>query len=132
MRALIISAETQQDVARVRTFASKPENYYIVGAGGLSWQRPPGDDPRHVAHIPVGYRCVFSMTYTKTDAKLWRHLSISVPVKDKYPHQVAAFTIAAEFGFTGWDGSSANPPGDWVFQVNRDEHCVVLAQDVTA
>src|SRR6266513_3877541 len=103
MRALIISDETRGKVEYLRAFASNPANYYIVGQHVFSWQRPPGDDPRHVAHLPVGYRCVFSVTKTLPDGKLWRHLSISVP-GTKYPSVFAAWTIAELFGFNGWDG----------------------------
>jgi len=92
----------------------------------------PGDDPRHVVTIPVGYRCVFSIT-VDPEGNHWRHLSISVPRREKYPHPFAAFTLAKElFGFSGWDGKSETPPPllDWQMAIQKEDNCVVLAQEL--
>src|ERR1700722_2197173 len=126
MRALVIDAGTHTEVRRVLDFAEKPENYYVIGPGGFSFQRPPGDDPRHVARIPVGFRAVFSITHSP-DGILYRHLSISV-TGNKLPNPFAAYTIAELFGFRGRDGRSAVPPAAWGLSVNKEEHCIVLAQ----
>jgi hypothetical protein len=125
MRALVMDQEAEAEVRRVLAFAEKPENYYIVGPGGFSFQRPPGDDPRHVAHLRVGFRAAFSITRSP-DGNLFRHLSISVDSK-KLPNPFAACHIAKMFGFTGWDEKSETPPAGWGLEVNKDEHCIVLA-----
>lgn len=128
MRALVIDETTIADVRRVLDFAGEPENYYLIGPGGFSFQKPPGDDPRHVAHLRVGFRVVFSFTRSP-DRKLYRHLSISVD-SSKMANPFAAFTIATLFGFTDWDGRSEIPPKGWGLSVNKDEHCIVLAQEI--
>ena len=79
MRVLVIDDEAKAKVKAVRDFREKPGNYYVVSKGGFSYQRPPGDDPRHVCKLTNGYRCVFSMTVT--DGTLWRHFSISIPAR---------------------------------------------------
>jgi hypothetical protein len=63
---------------------------------------------------------------------VWRHLSISVPGKN-YPNPFAAFTIAALFGFTGWDEKTIEPPPEgWEIHVQLHEHCIVMAQIIRA
>ncbi len=122
---LLIDEEAKSKIKAVRDFAENPRNYYIVGKGGFSTQRPPGDDPRHVCKLVDGFRCVFSMTVA--DETLWRHFSISV-TGDKYPNAIAAFTVAELFGFTGWDGKSEKPGPDWAVKVSEEEHCIVIAE----
>lgn len=51
MRVLVIDDSAKAEVKRVLDFAMNPENFYIVGKGGFTFQRPPGDDPRHVAYL---------------------------------------------------------------------------------
>jgi hypothetical protein len=131
VRPLLIDNETRAKVKLVLDFAEQPENYYIVGAGGFSFQRPPSDDDRHVTWIPVGFKCVFSMTRSVAEGKLYRHLSISVPAAGKYPNPYAAYVIAELFGFTGWNQKAVIPPPvNWLMNVNKEEHCVMLAQAV--
>lgn len=127
MRALLIGGETKAEVRRVLDFAEKPENYYIVGADGFTFQRPPGDDPRHVAHLPVGFRAVFSITKaTAEGGKLYRHLSVSIQ-GPKWPNPAAAFMIASLFGFPGYDERNASKPGpDWILDKSDREHCIVI------
>ena len=55
--------------------------------------------------------------------------SISVP-SERYPNPIAAWTITTEFGFTAWNGKSETPPKDWLFDINKKEHCVVVVQRV--
>ena len=129
MRALIIDDQVKADIKRVTDFATKPENYYVIGPDGFSIQKPPGDDPRHVTAIPRGYRAVFSIT-KEHDRGMWRHLSISVPT-EKYPNPYAAYAIAELFGFTGWNQRATIPPPDgWIMNVNEKEHCVVMMQEL--
>lgn len=118
MRALVIDDAVQ---ARVREILEHSAgNWYRPGKS----ENPPGEDPRHVVMLNT-YRCVFS--YTDIHDCLWRHLSVSVPSKN-YPNPFAIYTIAELFGFTGWDGTSEKPPADWLMDVNKIEHCVVVAQ----
>lgn len=128
MRALLLDEDARAKIQGVLEFAHKPENYYIIGPGGFSLQRPPGDDPRHVVHLNT-FRCVFSVS--KADGKLWKHLSVSVP-GNKYPNPFAVYTIAQEFGFTGWDGNSEVPPVDWAGRLEQEVRAVVLAQELRA
>jgi hypothetical protein len=123
MRPLLISDEVKARVKEVVDFASG--NFYYPGKS----ETIPGDDPRHVVEIPVHYRCVFSLT-VDPKGKSWRHLSVSIPKKEKYPHPVSTFVIAALFGFTGYDidHPSAAPPPDWFFNLNQEDNCVIVAQ----
>jgi hypothetical protein len=52
---------------------------------------------------------------------------MSVPSKD-YPNPFAVWLVCELFGFTGWDGKSELPPSDWQAMVNKEEHCIVVAQ----
>lgn len=97
------------------------------------WYRPhkdaqiAGNDPRFVAHLDDGFRCVFTITVDlKGDP--WRRLSISVP-GEKYPSPTAVCAIAAMFGFTGWDGYSVVPPRCWALYVDKDDHCIAIGQE---
>jgi hypothetical protein len=125
VRVLLIDEDAKAKIKSVRDFAERSGNYYVVGKGGFSYQKPPGDDPRHVCKLTNGYRCVFSMTVA--DGTLWRHFSISVP-GEKYPNPVAAFTVAELFGFSGWDGKSTTPSEDWIIKISEEEHCIVIAE----
>jgi hypothetical protein len=128
MRALVIDDVAKAKVAKVLAYAEEPRHFYVVGPGGKSWQKTPGDNPQHVAHLDT-FRCVFSIT--KSDGKTWRHLSISVP-SEKYPNPFAAYTIAEMFGFTGWDGKSQVIPAEWLAKISEEEHCIVIAQELPA
>ena len=89
----------------------------------------PGGNPQHVAVINT-YRCVYSHTYFPGASAWCRHLSVSVP-GDHYPSPFAMWTIATDlFGFAGWEGHSLEPPDDWGFVVNKEEHCIGLAQEL--
>jgi len=122
VRPLIIDERQKAKAREIVDFALS--NLYYPGKS----ETIPGQDARHVLNVPVGYRCVFSITIDP-DGGQWRHLSISVPRREKYPHPFAAFTIAKElFGFTGWDGESEIPPEDWRLAIQKEDNCVVLAQ----
>ena len=127
MRLLTIDDAARNKVKAVVEFASQPINYFLTGAGGRAGNVP-GDDPRHVAELDA-YRCVFTMT--KSDQGLFRHLSISVPGRN-YPSPFAVCEIARLFGFTGWDGASGIEAmvGKWLLDLHKDEHCVVVAQQL--
>lgn len=123
MRPLFINDEIKVQVKELVDWASS--DYYHPGKS----ETIPGDDSRHVIVLPVGFRCVFSFTVDPPGG-VWRHLSISVPQQDKYPNPIAAFTIAALFGFTGYDPDhpGTEPPTDWLLAQNKQDHCIVLAQ----
>jgi hypothetical protein len=129
MRVLLIDDEVRRNIKRVVEFSSKTENYYRIDANGKSQGKAPGLDARHVVRIDT-YRCVFSVT--STPISRYRHLSVGIPEEDKYPNPLAAWMIASEFGFTGWDGKSEAPPKDWLFDVHKQENCVVVAQLLSA
>ncbi|HVI10188.1 MAG TPA: hypothetical protein VND65_18000 [Candidatus Binatia bacterium] len=128
MRPLLIDSNVQAAIKVVRDFAERPENYYIVGAGGFTTQRPPGDDPRHVVHIPKGFRVVYSITKaTAEGGKLYRHISISVD-SGKWSNPIAAWMICDEFGFPGWTVSNGEvPAGNWIFHLDEQSRAVVVA-----
>jgi hypothetical protein len=122
VRPLIIDDAAKAKAARVLDYAAA--HHYRPGRPG---QTTPGDDPNFVAHFGT-YRAVFTYTQEPRSARVYRHLSISVPGK-KYPHQAAAFMIATLFGFTGWDERTIDrAPEGWQIEVNQREHCIVLAQ----
>jgi hypothetical protein len=89
----------------------------------------PGADAHYVVELNT-FRCVFSFTQIGPPGTLYRHLSVSIP-GEKYPGPLAFYTIAELFGFTGWDGESEEPAKDWLLDLNRDEHCLVLAQKIS-
>jgi hypothetical protein len=119
----VLDEFAQAGIKRVLRHAMAPQHWYRPKKDA----RIPGDDPQFVAHIRDGYRCVF--TITQTEGTIFRHLTISVPSEDKYPNIVAAFLIAQEFGFVGWDGKTIDvlPPG-WMGDVNKVDHCITLVQ----
>ena len=121
MRPLLIDGHAKAQVQRVLDWAMPPERWYRPGKSKCV----PGDDFHFVANLS-SYRCVFTISEFP-DGLVARHLSISVPSED-YPNPFAAFTIAELFGFSGWDGKSQRPPESWMLNINRAEHCVVLAQ----
>jgi hypothetical protein len=122
VRPFIIDDVTRAKVAEVVEFAQR--NWYRPGKS----ETVPGDDPRHTVTFTFGYRCVFSITITHSQT--FRHLSVSVPSKD-YPNPIIFWAIAELFGFTGWSvDEGGDPPKDWKFGINKEEHCVVVVQDI--
>jgi hypothetical protein len=123
IRPLLIDDRARAAVGKVVEHALKEENYYEPGIS----PQPPGDDARHVVLLNT-YRCVFSITRDLKGARLYRHLSISVPAKGKYPNVFAAFSIAELFGLSGWVGETPEPPVDWMVGTDRGDECVIVAQ----
>jgi hypothetical protein len=121
MRLLYINRITKVKIAHVKSYAE--ENPYYPGAT----EDVPGDNKNYVVYLNT-FRCVFTHTHSK--GKVYRHLTISVP-SAKYPNPAAAFIIAQEFGFTGWDGKTIDKvPRNWAVDVNKKEHCIVLVQEI--
>lgn len=128
MRVLDLNETNVKKVVDVVNYAVIPKHWYKPFERYEAKLNVPGDNKRHIAQLN-DFRCVFSITQDRT-GKLYRDLSISVP-SDKYPHQLAAFTIAGMFGFTGWDGGLL-PPEQWLIRVDEQEHCVRLCQEVSS
>jgi hypothetical protein len=116
LRVLLLGDPEREAAHALALFAAQPENHYRPGPAA----KPPGDDPRHCLQLN-DYRCVFSFTHF--DAKLYRHLSISVPVRGSFPHEAAVEEIGHLFGFKG-------KLDTWHVNPNQAENCVVVAQDV--
>ncbi len=121
LRALVIGNAEREAAKALVEFTTQPENHYKPGPGA----KVPGDDPRYVAHFGT-YRCVF--TITEMPDGLWRHLSVSVPAKDKLPHPAAIEEIAHLFGIAGTVEEWAK---DGLVAPNGVEHCVVVAARYT-
>ena len=118
MRPLLVNF---QEVKRVQLHARQRCHWY-TGRGA-----PPGDDPRFVCVLPVGFRCVFS--YTQVAKTLFRHLSVSLAdaPRNRRPNPQQVATIADAFGFTGWR-LGGKYPFDW--GVAFEGLAVVVAQAV--
>lgn len=119
IRVLVVGAEERAAVTRLVASAERPENHYIPG----STYEIPGDNPLYVIWLG-DYRCVF--TITKSDGRLWRHLSVSVPAKNAFPNHAAIEEIARLFGITG-------TVTDWArkghVMPNHNEGCIVVVQE---
>jgi hypothetical protein len=119
MSVLIIGEAQKEAARRLFEFAMRPENHYKPGPGvGV-----PGDDPNYVLQL-FSYRCVF--TITESASGVYKHLSISVPAKDKLPHPAAVEEIAHLFGIKGsvddWASKGHVSP-------HANEHCVVVVSE---
>jgi hypothetical protein len=123
-RVLAIDDSARAKVAQVLAHAVR--HHYRPGPGAA----PPGEDERFVAQFDT-YRCVFSFTHDDGTSTIWRHLSVGVPGK-KYPNLFAVFTIAALFGFTGWDERTIDPaPEGWEIDiVSKKPRHIVVGQPV--
>lgn len=125
VRPLFLTPENKDKAAQVLEFAERPENWYHHP--GSSWV--PGDRSEFVTRIDT-YRCVY--THTVSRGRHYRHLSISVPAREKFPNPVAVFTLATFFGFTGArmvEDVAAEPGTDWMFEPNHEEKCVMVVQE---
>lgn len=128
-RPLILGPEERASIERCIAFASFPENYFRPLSGD---RVPPGDKESYIRTFGLPgktYRCVFSFTEA-SDKNIYRHLSISVPEMAGNPrlapHPLACWTLARAYGFTGWDGSSQDPPGSWA--IDLPGFCVAIVQ----
>lgn len=126
MRALVWDDTIREKIKKQAAWANALRNWYYPERDPES----PGDNPAFVLGLDVGFRCVY--THTVMGGKHYRHLSVSVDGA-KYPNEIAAWSIATAFGFTGGQeeyGATVAPGADWQMTVNKREHCVVLAQEV--
>lgn len=125
LRPLIIGPDEKQRIEHLIKFASDRDHWYRIGES--DWV--PGDMPEYGLDLWT-YRCVF--TWTVNRGTVLRHLSVSVPAAGKFPRPFAAFTIAEQFGFTGWDGLREEMPEGWAGHVDKDALVpnIVLVQPV--
>jgi hypothetical protein len=126
MRGLLLNDEVTKRIKDQVAWAERQENWYRPQKD----KEPPGDNPAYVLMIEMGFRVVY--THTVIEDHHYRHLSISVE-GTKYPHPIAAWTIATLFGFTGGveEHEMTTEPGkDWLMQVRQEERCVVIAQEI--
>ena len=122
LRPLIIGPAEKARIAKVAAWAKDHPYKPYPGC------KAPGDDNRFVVKLGT-YRAVFTITHARDGAVL-RQLSVSVP-GTKYPHPAAAFMIAHEFGFTGWDEAKPSEPGkDWIAGPHATDKCAVVAQEL--
>lgn len=116
MRVLVIGEAEKEAAKRLVEYAEKPENHYKPGPDA----KVPGDDPSYVLQL-YDFRCVFTITESKDG--VWRHLTISVPAKDKLPHPAAVEEIAHLFGIEGtveeWAKKGHVAP-------HEQDHCIVV------
>lgn len=124
LRPLIIDDQFKAEVAVIKRYAEA--KHYVPGEDA----QPPGDDPMHVLTTDFGYRVVFS--FTQMPDRLYRDLSISVLTPGKWPNPFAAFTLAQEFGFTGWDGKTLDPPPtNWMIAKDIHFDAIRIVQPIT-
>jgi hypothetical protein len=122
MRILVIGEAEKEAASRLVAFAERPENRYKPGPRDDTGpgDKVPGDDPNYRLQL-WDYRCVF--TITETPQGVFRHLSISVPAKDKLPHPGAIEQIAPLFGIEGtveeWARKGHVAP-------HENENCIVV------
>ena len=102
------------------------EHWYIPGKSLLA----PGDLPHHCLMIGR-YRAVFS--YTLHKGRFFRHLSVSVNIKGRFPPPPVGIAIAEAYGFTGAkkDGEAFVGVGDdWNVSLVDEDNCVAIVQDI--
>jgi hypothetical protein len=125
-RPLALDYDFKAECARLREFAEKQENWYVLGKTTVV----PGDEPEYSFQTEFGFRVVFTITHApEHKPQPFRHLSISVSGKD-YPNPVAVYTIAHHLGFTGATVKDdvATEPGKWGMAVDDEEHCIVVQE----
>jgi len=120
IRALVINEAAKAAVQKIVNFAIQPDNWYRPTPNC----KPPGDDPNYVVHLDT-YRCVFTLTEDPNTKVLFRHLSISIPVKGMFPNPVAVNEIGLLFGFP-----DLNSRLHAQVQINKTENCIVMAHPV--
>ena len=123
VRPLVIDRTQKRAVRHLVAFAESAGNWYRPTRD--EWV--PGDREEYCLHLNT-YCCVY--THTVIGSTHYRHLSISVP-SDNFPHPTAVYTIAHMFGFAGakmTDEIAVEPGEEWLLNVNKEEHCIVIAE----
>lgn len=100
MRPLVIDKEAKTKIADVISYAMDHifslEDVKSLMSGGAS---PSGDNPGFVCTLYKDFRIVFS--FEMQSIGVCRHMSVSIPPKDKYPNPATIEALMEEFGFTG-------------------------------
>lgn len=97
-RALILDPISRRKILQVMDYADERRRSDRAQHNGP----PPGDDPNHAVHIPIGYRCVYSVDQGP-DGHWYRHLSVSVDGAAKWPNPVVMGELLALFRFRKTD-----------------------------
>jgi hypothetical protein len=130
MQALLLTPEIETSIDSLVEFASRPENRWKVGVS--DWT--PGDRKDFVRILPVAYKLVFTLTELP-NGEVYRHMSLSFGKKEKWPNEIATFTLATMCGFTGGrvQGEATMWPGeDWGLNMNREDGCIEFSQKIPA
>ena len=124
VRPFIVDDELKERVREIEAYARA--HPYIPGETVV-----PGESPEYVLETPFGYRAVFS--YTRTPNGLYRDFSFGVDEPGKYPNEFVTYTLAALFGFTGWDGETIVPaPEEWVLAKDPHYDAIRIVQEIEA
>lgn len=100
MTVLVINDDMREEIARVRDHAlTHPFNVQQVELRNIDSATSPGCDERFTCLLPKDYRCVFSIDSNRA-GKTFRHLSVSIATKGRYPSPLAVNVLMKEFGFT--------------------------------
>ena len=125
MGVLVLSEPNKEALHSLVAFASRPENYFMIGADWV-----PGDRPDYV-RIVDSYRVVFTVS-VGLEGNLFRHMTLSARM-GKLPNPTVVFTLATWCGFEGGieeNGVTVKPGADWLMGVHEKELCVVIAQPI--
>ena len=126
-RPLKLTDELKAACTKLREFAEKPENWYVVGKTTII----PGDRDEYMIQTSFGYRVVFTITHApEHKPEPFRHISVSVP-SGAYPNPIVVWTFAHLLGFTGatMEEDVAIEPGPtWGIAIDKDENCIVVQQ----
>ncbi len=126
---IVILTEAKKRAAEIAEFASQPDNWYRIGVSPFV----PGDRKEYV--LKSGdHTAVFTFTMVPL-GKVYRHMTVSVPRKGKFPQPLAVWTLAHYFGFTGatvnpYTDTVAEPAEGWAADTNEEQGCIVVQQEV--
>lgn len=99
MRPLVLTSDVRAAVAKlVKHAKANPVSVADLRKTEAGTIPPVGDNPDHRMEIPLGYLVVYSHELQPRYG-LCRHLSVSIPAKNKGPGLEAVNEIAKMFGF---------------------------------
>lgn len=98
MRVLILTQESRDGIRDLIAYAEA----HPITCGELAGyvenpSRAVGNNPNHVVHVPIGFRCVFAIE--EQPVSRCRHLSISVDTDAMLPHPAAVAELMEAFGY---------------------------------
>jgi hypothetical protein len=110
MRVLFLTEQKKAEIQRLIRYAEDHVVLIDHTKRVLEGIAPPvGDDPQHVVHVDLGYRCVFSIE--EQPMGLCRHLSVSINRKGKWPAPEAVNVLLEAFGFRRRVGDTKTDSG---------------------